>query len=336
MSAVFSTQTVQQRERVPYWVEVATKAFYRHEFNASRSSFFGDLAAHDLACLDLVHCDFGACEVVRSRRDVVRDGVDTLIMDVRLSGRSLITQNEREVLHAPGSLVLIDSAQPLNHTFTGKTESVFVSIPRNALQARIGTFVGGAHPLTGSEPIVGLLFGFVSMVAARIHELDDAARNRLGEQLLDLIALAISEERGDAVSALASPRAVALLRLKAAIESRLCNPDLRPAEAAASAGISVRYANDLLAHEGSSLERYVLHRRLERCRRALEDPAQSSRMIGEIAFAWGFSELSHFVRRFRRAYGMAPRDYRRHALEQGPGAQRHEAVAIARPGEPVR
>jgi AraC-like DNA-binding protein len=38
-------------------------------------------------------------------------------------------------------------------------------------------------------------------------------------------------------------------------------------------------------------------------------------MIGEIAFSWGFSDLSHFVRRFRAAYGMTPGDYRRRACE---------------------
>jgi AraC family transcriptional regulator, positive regulator of tynA and feaB len=34
-------------------------------------------------------------------------------------------------------------------------------------------------------------------------------------------------------------------------------------------------------------------------------------MIGEIAFSWGFSDQSHFTRRFRAAYGMSPSDYRR-------------------------
>ncbi|MCZ7593504.1 MAG: helix-turn-helix domain-containing protein [Hyphomicrobium sp.] len=81
----------------------------------------------------------------------------------------------------------------------------------------------------------------------------------------------------------------------------------------------MRYANDLLSGENSSVERYILHRRLERCRRALEDPLQAHRMIGEIAFGWGFSDLSHFTRRFRSAFGMTPSDCRRRALAPGGG-----------------
>jgi AraC-like DNA-binding protein len=113
-----------------------------------------------------------------------------------------------------------------------------------------------------------------------------------------------------------SRREIALYRLKAMIEARLCDPALKPAAAAAAAGISVRYANDLLSQEDYSIERYILHRRLERARRALENPSQARRSIGEIAFAWGFSDLSHFVRRFRFTYGLTPGDYRRRAKER--------------------
>jgi AraC family transcriptional regulator, positive regulator of tynA and feaB len=32
--------------------------------------------------------------------------------------------------------------------------------------------------------------------------------------------------------------------------------------------------------------------------------------IGSIAFDWGFSDLSHFTRRFRQRFGCTPRDWR--------------------------
>jgi AraC-like DNA-binding protein len=40
------------------------------------------------------------------------------------------------------------------------------------------------------------------------------------------------------------------------------------------------------------------------------------RMIGEIAFSWGFSDLSHFSRRFRDQFGMTPSEARRNRQEQ--------------------
>jgi AraC family transcriptional activator of tynA and feaB len=38
-------------------------------------------------------------------------------------------------------------------------------------------------------------------------------------------------------------------------------------------------------------------------------------MIGEIAFSWGFSDHSHFTRRFRAAFGMSPGECRRQLQE---------------------
>ena len=101
------------------------------------------------------------------------------------------------------------------------------------------------------------------------------------------------------------------MRLKQVIKARLADPELKPAAVAAEAGISLRYANALLSPEGTSLERYIMARRLERCRRALDDPMQTHRMISEIAFSWGFSDLSHFARRFRKAFGISPSEFRR-------------------------
>jgi AraC-like DNA-binding protein len=103
----------------------------------------------------------------------------------------------------------------------------------------------------------------------------------------------------------------ALFRIRAAIERSLTDPSLNGMHAAASAGLSVRYANKLLAERNSSLGRLIQSLRLERCRKALEDPLQAYRKVSEIAYAWGFSDMTHFGRSFRRKYGTLPSEYRR-------------------------
>jgi AraC-like DNA-binding protein len=37
---------------------------------------------------------------------------------------------------------------------------------------------------------------------------------------------------------------------------------------------------------------------------------QVHRHITEIAFGWGFNELTHFSRAFKERYGVSPRDWR--------------------------
>jgi AraC-like DNA-binding protein len=167
-----------------------------------------------------------------------------------------------------------------------------------------------ACTISGATGIGALTSEFIRMIPGRLDDLTPTACAQIGEQVLDLLALALAAERGEDRPALSSARATALLRLRTAVERRLSDPGLDPAAAAAAAGISVRYANALLKAEDTSLERLIVSRRLERCRRALEDPAQAQRAIGEIAYAWGFSHLSHFIRRFKAAFGSTPRDYR--------------------------
>jgi len=149
------------------------------------------------------------------------------------------------------------------------------------------------------------------MLINRLDKLDDTAAATIADQALDLVTLAFATESKTNGVTLSSPRAMALMLLKRAIEARLHDPGLKPAVAASAAGISVRYANALLAQEDTCLERYIIARRLERCRRALEDPTHANRMIGEIAFSWGFADLSHFIRRFKAEFGCTPGEYRK-------------------------
>jgi AraC-like DNA-binding protein len=165
--------------------------------------------------------------------------------------------------------------------------------------------------MCASNPLAGLASEFLAMLPARLDALVGPNGSLVAEQALDLIALAFSSETSERGVTLSSPRSVALLRLKSAVESRLRDPEVNPATVAAAAGISVRYANALLSEQDMSLERFIVARRLERCRIALQDPTQVHRTISEIAYGWGFSDMSHFNRRFKGVLGCSPSAYRR-------------------------
>jgi AraC-like DNA-binding protein len=315
MAVVFSTENVNPRERLNYWRDVMN--VHTHEFTSSAGpAFLGSVSSArmgDLLVSEFV-CD--PCEVWRSEAHIRPSDSDDFLLCLQLSGKALFSQRDREAVNENGSFILLDPHRPFSARFLGETKSIRLTVPRQALESRLGTAAAlSARTMDVGRPIAGLVSGFLSLLPSRIDAVDNATASRLAEQTLDLIALVFSLE-ADQAATLSSQRDVARYRLKAVIETRLCDPTLTPAAVAAAAGISVRYANDLLALDGFSVGRYVLHRRLERSRQALEDPAQARRTVGEIAYAWGFSDLSHFVRRFRGAYGLTPGDYRRRALER--------------------
>lgn len=132
----------------------------------------------------------------------------------------------------------------------------------------------------------------------------------LREAILDLLAMGLSA-RLQQTARVSSTRERTLLAIHRAVTRNLSNPDLSIDDVATSAGLKVRYANALLEEQGTSLGRLILSMRLEKCAAALRDVSQSHRSIQDIAFAWGFSDHSNFGKRFKDAFGMAPRDYRR-------------------------
>jgi AraC family transcriptional regulator, positive regulator of tynA and feaB len=306
----FSTKDVHPRDSMSYWMEIVAADFAKLSLTAT-TPFTATLRTGAIDRLSISIYDADPHNVKRGRDEISRADSDDYIICLQKSGKSIHHQGDREAIIEHGSFFLLDPRKPFSGALAEPGEMVAISVPRQELDARTGpSDLIVSRTITSEKPLSGLAFGFLTMLPERVDTIDEAAAPKVAEHTLDLVALAYSSEmeRGPTLS---SPRSAALTILKSTIESRLRDPDLRPVTAAEGAGISVRYANALLAQEGTGIEAYIISRRLERCRRAFDDPAQARRTIGDIAFSWGFSDLSHFGRRFKAAYGCTPGDYRR-------------------------
>ena len=82
---------------------------------------------------------------------------------------------------------------------------------------------------------------------------------------------------------------------RAYIDSRLTEPELRPADVAHHFGISERYLRSVLSADGEPFSSYILRRRLMRCAGRLTYPESRWSTITAIAFEAGFSNAAHFV-----------------------------------------
>ncbi len=317
MQPIFSTSKVHPRDRLTYWRDEASKAYVAHEFSSEiGQAFNGTIRAGSLDLLTLSLFTSDACTVRRTQECLRQDGDDDLLVGVQVAGGMTICQDGRECDLAANDIVLIEPRRPFTLNIRDGNRCLVTKVPRRHLQARLADVSGlNARTLHSDEPAAGLAAGFLAMLPERLDALDGSmAGATIAHQALDLVALAFAGHASRASVTLSSRRAAALLALKAKISGMLCDPDLKPAGAAAAAGISVRYANSLLAEEGTSLEQFIISRRLDRCYAALIDPAQAQRTVSEIAFSYGFSDLSHFGRRFKSQFGQSPRERRRSSL----------------------
>lgn len=79
------------------------------------------------------------------------------------------------------------------------------------------------------------------------------------------------------------------------------------ADVAASAALSPNYLNTLFRKDrGQTIQQYIRSRRIEAAKNMLR---YSDYSVTEIASFLAFSTPSHFIRVFREAVGMTPKDY---------------------------
>ena len=153
----------------------------------------------------------------------------------------------------------------------------------------------------------------------------------VADTLCRLLAVACGGEAGEQGQAI---RLARLADAKRYVGLHLADPDLTPETAASALKISVRLLNLLFEPGGTTFTDYVVKRRLEECRAALET---GERSVTDIAFAWGFNSLATFFRRFREAYGMTPFEMRHQAVRRKSASfQRQSPTALGAFPSPTR
>jgi AraC-like DNA-binding protein len=313
MGTLLSMSEIHPRDRVACWHELADKAIVPHASQiASPASFDATIDCARLGDLGILSIESrGLQSVNRAARNIAHSADNIFLLCVQIYGSATICQDGRETVIHPGDFALLDAQRPYVCRYEHRKQ-ITVKIPHRSLKARVGSSANlTARAVRGTDGIGGLATGYIKLISDRIDTLESAAQTQIAEHVLDLAALALATATGSDTPSLSSGCSLTLLQLRTAIETRLSDPALDSQSAAAAAGISVRYANALLSKQGTSLERLIVSRRLGHCRRALEDPAQSHRAIGEIAYAWGFGNQSHFNRRFKAEFGCSPSEYRR-------------------------
>jgi AraC family transcriptional activator of tynA and feaB len=311
MQPLFSTSKVHPRDRFNYWHDVACNSVVFHDAEPdNRQTFRGELRSGMLGSLGLVTFENSPMNVNHTPRHIAHSRGDEIFICRQETGLLTLEQDSRELTLQAGRVALLDPRLPYKARFTGSSKTLVVKLPRRSLRARAGeTRDLSVLPLAGSGDLLSSVLATLPACSDQVSQLSAAS---VGESVLDLISVSIAQMH-EGHPRISSARSLALMNIRAAVESRLTDPSLDAATVAAAAGVGVRYANAIQAEEGTSVTRLMLTRRLERCRKAFDDPSQAHRKISEIAYGWGFSDMTHFGRRFRSAYGVLPGDYRRRA-----------------------
>ncbi|MFK5595625.1 helix-turn-helix domain-containing protein [Methylobacterium sp. HMF5984] len=313
MKTIFSTEHVHPRDRFDFWHDVARKDVVDHAATPRcRNTFRAQLRSGAVGAIGLVSFQNSEMSVAHTQHHIAQANTDELFVCRQFGGQIALEQDGRQVVLEPGDITLVDPSLQYQGRFSEASDVLVLKVPRQLMEARLGqTREMTARAIKPSTAETGLLSASLAMLPFHTPEAGSTAEALLGPHLLDLITLSVGQAMGQDGLRTSSSRALVRVRLRAVIEARLADRTLDAGTVASAAGVSVRYANAVLADESTSIAQLVQARRLARCRQALEDPMQRGRTMSEIAYGWGFSDMTHFGRRFKAAYGVLPSEHRR-------------------------
>lgn len=303
----WTTADVDSRHALSYWVDTICSSFLEIEIDSpDREQFSASLDQFDLgpATVSLVQADTQS--IRRTPERIARSGYAGFFLLQLRSGRLGLHQYGRECVVEPGDSVLIDCNGSYRLECMGKTRSVAVRFAHDWLK----NWVPGAERLA-AKPIRpdGAWGSVLSSALATLdsdHDNDFALPpSAVAEQFGSLLALAVGPE----THAL-TPSDKLLNRIRGTIRDRCSDASLTPTLVADAHGISKRYLHYLFAQKSLTFRSELIRLRLDAAQRLLSDKRYAALTVGEIAARCGFLEPSHFTRRFRKAYGAGPSEFR--------------------------
>ena len=311
MVTLLDTDRLAEEERRPAQVAARLEAAM-----VSRVRFAEDalparvrLDAWDLGGLPVLRADLaGEVALGWRAREEVEPTVSFAVQELGVAWQEHLG---RQRLVPRGGLALTEVASPYEYRWSGPGVCRALQVPVSRLGLPVDA-VRRAVPLAARSPLYGL-------VRAHLDQVTRDAGRLAGEVLVHSLAsatveltralLASAAGAGPAVDDVAAE--TLLTRVRSYVRQHLAEPGLGAEQVAAAHAISVRQLYRLCAAGHFSLEQWIIQQRLEGARGDLADPASWDRSIAVVSRRWGFTDPSYFSRRFRRAFGLTPRDWRR-------------------------
>ncbi|MFF0372099.1 helix-turn-helix domain-containing protein [Micromonospora sp. NPDC005087] len=232
---------------------------------------------------------------------------ELVALAIQTAGRGHYRQDDAIRTVDVGELMLVDLTAPYDYWWSGEGGSFAVQVDHARLGLPVETIRRAARRIDRDSVTYGLLHSHLQQLRADVDAIDrlPGAAALVGNATANLVRALILAAADDPAPA-GDDR---LPHVRHWILQHLGEAELSPQRIAAAHGMSVRTLYHLWRDQPLTLTQWITHERLEAAGRELALP--STRSITATARRWGFTDATHFSRRFRAAYSMSARDWQR-------------------------
>jgi len=302
---------VNHREQFSFWSDaICEKIFQLQIDRRNRGGFLASIQTHKLRSVSVnrVRSEEHIAEL--SNVGISRFREHYFKLHIQNSSIAIVHQHGCETILKPGDAILIDSLYPFRLDFPTTSDCCSVKIPREQLRPLLKDPRAATTSLIPARsPINKAIKHYIQFLVNTCKEpmTEDQLQLYLNN-LLGLIAAGTSDGRESENQTFQESR---ISQIQRYIMTNLDDSELTPSKVANYFSISVSYLHKLFAKENQTFGHFLCEQRLECAAMSLQNQSNDNHTISELAYHFGFNDLSHFWRLFKKRYGMTPRQFRK-------------------------
>jgi len=308
----FSTDFLPEEERIAYWREHYGHVMLRVDLEPARDvAFHACMTSLSLPGLQLIEASASPARVSRTGA-YLADGNDDAVLAINRTGIAAVRSGGREqVLHEQEAILMMGN-EPTSFCRTSPGHSFTLRVPR----AMLGSIVADAEDIAmrvipRNRSALGLLSRYAGWLLRVGGSLDPELLSLSVRHIQDVLALTLGATNDfKEVARTRGLRAARLKLAKAHIIENSHRRGISVGSVAAQLCVTPRYLQRLFEEDGTTFSEFLVTQRLARAHRRLCESDSLHAAISTIAYDVGFGDLSYFNRRFRRLYGLTPREVR--------------------------
>jgi AraC-like DNA-binding protein len=306
----FSTDFLPEEERTAYWREHYGQVMLRVDLEPAKDvPFHACMTSLSLPGLNLIEASASSARISRTGQ-YLADGNDDAVLAINRAGIAVVSCGGREEVLREQEAILMLGNEPTSFYRATQGQSFTVRVPRAMLRSMASDAEDTIMRLIPrNRSALGLLSRYAGWLLRVGTSLDSELLNISGRHVQDLFALTVGATNDfKEVARTRGLRAARLKLAKAYIIENSHRREISVGSVSAHLCVTPRYLQRLFEDDGTTFSEFLVTQRLARAHRRLCQTDSVHAAISTIAYDAGFGDLSYFNRRFRRLYGMTPRD----------------------------